>query len=532
MKVHTSAVRSVCFSSDDSLLLTASDDKTIKLWCAVDQKFRSSLTGHTNWVQSAVFCKHAELVASGGMDKTVRIWDVEKKAVIVSFHDFNAPVAKVRFHPDGSCVAACGGDGCVRLWDLRSRRLSQHYDAHVGPVLGISFSPGGDRLASSSEDEALKLWDLREGRLLHRVSNHVKATPALAFAPSGCGLVSGGTDNNVYVWDFTGNGFGSASGSVSSAGLAAGFNTPSSPRHRRSSSLARSLRSPNPATATCQSAHHPSAPSRPLSVGQRPKKSGCLAASAFHRGSNDLAAPSRQQSNPGLPGTACQTPATLKVSQMATRGSQIHASKGDPEMSSLHSPMARSPVVQGHLECGGMAASSSPLAGGTSADLLPAPPLSGLPLSGRSPAAPYSEARSHPCTRSPQASEQAATWEAYSGLPSTAVRELQVQDLPAPLAQTLQSMQGQLELMARTAQLLDQRLSATERLVADVRRELLRSPVAAAAQHPSDGSEDDSAPAAWARAPGGGQVPEIGTAAGSTGPVPLLPSSLPATLLC
>mmetsp|Transcript_88634 Transcript_88634/g.170582 ORF Transcript_88634/g.170582 Transcript_88634/m.170582 type:complete len:86 (-) Transcript_88634:28-285(-) len=85
--------------------------------------------------------------------------------------------------------------------------------------------------------------------------------------------------------------------------------------------------------------------------------------------------------------------------------------------------------------------------------------------------------------------------------------------------------------MARTAQLLEQRLSATERLVADVRRELLRSPVAGAAQHPTAGSEDRGC-LAGARAPGGGQVPEMAMATGATEPVPLLPSSLPATLLC
>eukprot|EP00435_Cladocopium_sp_Y103_P019908 s1693_g4.t2 len=49
MKVHCGAVRSVCFSWDDSLLLTASDDKTVKLWSLATYRFQASLLGHTNW---------------------------------------------------------------------------------------------------------------------------------------------------------------------------------------------------------------------------------------------------------------------------------------------------------------------------------------------------------------------------------------------------------------------------------------------------------------------------------------------------
>jgi len=193
-------------------------------------------------------------------------------------------------------------------------------------------------------------------------------------------------------------------------------------------------------------------------------------------------------------------------------------------MALLHSPMAGSPVARAYLEFGGMA---SPPAGGDSRDL-----VLEQPLTGGLPPATYGHAHLHPCAG--QAPEQAAPWEACSGLPSTAVRDLNLEDLPTPLAQMLQSMQGQLELVARTAQLLEQRLSATERLVADVRRELLRSPVAGAAQHPTVGSGDGSSCLAAAWAPGGGQVSEMAMAAGATEPVPvpLLPSSLPATLLC
>lgn len=216
MKVHTAAVRSVCFSRDSALLLTSSDDKTVKLWNVANRRFHGSLIGHTHWVYSATFCKNAELVASASEDKTVRIWDVETKASIITFQDFEVPISKVRFHPDGSCVAASGHDGCVKLWDLRSRRLLQHYDAHAGAVSCIDFHPGGDYLASTGEEEALKIWDLREGRLLYKVFGHKQPPTSCAFAPSGRTLLSGGRDNLVFIWDSIG-GAGAATESANTS---------------------------------------------------------------------------------------------------------------------------------------------------------------------------------------------------------------------------------------------------------------------------------------------------------------------------
>eukprot|EP00438_Fugacium_kawagutii_P034910 Skav206371 [mRNA] locus=scaffold834:71380:79005:+ [translate_table: standard] len=68
MKVHSGAVRSVCFSRDDSTLLTASDDKTIKLSEVPGGPMgKPTMGSRPRWgVYSADFSKNSELVASAG----------------------------------------------------------------------------------------------------------------------------------------------------------------------------------------------------------------------------------------------------------------------------------------------------------------------------------------------------------------------------------------------------------------------------------------------------------------------------------
>lgn len=52
-RAHTGTVRSVHFCSDGQSLVTASDDKTIKVWSTHRQKFLFSLSQHINWVRCA-----------------------------------------------------------------------------------------------------------------------------------------------------------------------------------------------------------------------------------------------------------------------------------------------------------------------------------------------------------------------------------------------------------------------------------------------------------------------------------------------
>lgn len=50
IKAHTAAVRSVAFSHDGQRLVTASDDKSVKVWSVPRHCFLYSLNQHTNWV--------------------------------------------------------------------------------------------------------------------------------------------------------------------------------------------------------------------------------------------------------------------------------------------------------------------------------------------------------------------------------------------------------------------------------------------------------------------------------------------------
>lgn len=69
-------MKTATFSCDGQLLLTSSDDKTLKIWQVADRRFQLSIPAHTNWIRSAQFSPDARIIVSGSDDRTVKLWDL------------------------------------------------------------------------------------------------------------------------------------------------------------------------------------------------------------------------------------------------------------------------------------------------------------------------------------------------------------------------------------------------------------------------------------------------------------------------
>ncbi|XP_023655307.2 POC1 centriolar protein homolog A isoform X3 [Paramormyrops kingsleyae] len=199
-RAHTGTVRSVSFSGDGQSLVTASDDKTVKVWTVHRQKFLFSLNQHINWVRCAKFSPDGRLILSSSDDKTVKVWDKTSRECVHSFYEHGGCVTHADFHPSGTCIAAASTDSTVKVWDIRTTKLLQHYQVHSAVVNGLSFHPSGNYLITASNDSTLKVLDLLEGRLLYTLHGHQGSATCVSFSRTGDYFASGGSDEQVMVW--------------------------------------------------------------------------------------------------------------------------------------------------------------------------------------------------------------------------------------------------------------------------------------------------------------------------------------------
>lgn len=80
-----------------------------------EKKFVASLNTHFNWIKCAKFSPDSRMIVSGSDDKTVKIWDVAQRKEIHTFYDHTGFVNTVRFHPDGTCIASGSNDKKIKV---------------------------------------------------------------------------------------------------------------------------------------------------------------------------------------------------------------------------------------------------------------------------------------------------------------------------------------------------------------------------------------------------------------------------------
>ncbi len=133
---HIGGVYSCAYSPDGTLLATASDDGTARLWHVASRTVRAVLTGHIGPVSDCAFSPCTlvpSLLATASSDGTVRLWDVATyttQAVLV--------------HPDSvtSCAfspqnirAGWGGDRGDRIMMVTLRAIT------TPPSLSVIIRP-------------------------------------------------------------------------------------------------------------------------------------------------------------------------------------------------------------------------------------------------------------------------------------------------------------------------------------------------------------------------------------------------------
>lgn len=233
---HTALVNQVEWSRDGKLLVSVSNDKTIRLWDMITGEsvrvlrlpigagpagmlnavslapdgsllaaagyeregqdhgiflvslpageVRQVLRGHTNIVLDLQFSRDGQSLLSSSADHTARVWDVSagpRQAVSQVLKGHTAPVYSAAWAPDGRRIATGSLDGTARIW-MRADATTQHIlRGHEGPVASVAWSPDGRLIATGGVDQRVKIWN-PAGRLERQFDKLGNAVTSVDFA--------------------------------------------------------------------------------------------------------------------------------------------------------------------------------------------------------------------------------------------------------------------------------------------------------------------------------------------------------------
>jgi WD40 repeat protein len=203
-ETHTAQMRNAATDASGRILVTASEDKTARVWSLPDLRLLGVLRppigdGDEGKLNAVAVSADGRTAAVGGLSipdhdtYSAYVFDLATRSIIRTIAGLPSVVDSIALAPDGRLAAGFAKHG-IRVW--RGGDL-QFEDRDYGDLVnGLSFAPDG-RLAAASFDGKVRLYD-RNGHLLHDERTVAGKRPfRLRFSPDGTLPGVGFSDNAV-----------------------------------------------------------------------------------------------------------------------------------------------------------------------------------------------------------------------------------------------------------------------------------------------------------------------------------------------
>ncbi|KAJ7904416.1 WD-repeat-containing protein [Mycena olivaceomarginata] len=248
---HRTDVRTLCLSSDDRLLASASNG-SLKVWnikttacirtmqcgyaicstflpgdrqIAVGTKtgeiliydlasssLIETIQAHTGTIWSLQVRHDQQALVSGSADKDVKFWDFELKSpspengrlltlVHIRTLKMTDDVLSVRYSPNGKLLAVSLLDSTVKVFYQDTLKFFLSLYGHKLPVLSMDISHDSKLIVTCSADKNVKIWGLDFGDCHKSIFAHDESVMQVAFENDSHYFWTVGKDKMLKYWD-------------------------------------------------------------------------------------------------------------------------------------------------------------------------------------------------------------------------------------------------------------------------------------------------------------------------------------------
>jgi WD40 repeat protein len=196
---HKEGIIESTFSQDSKIIVTTSEDSTVRLWNTATGLPIGRAMKHKNWVRQANISPDGKLVLTAGWDNAAHLWDPIEGKEITNEMLHRSELRKAIFSPDGKTIITLSDDNIVKFWDFVKRSLSSQKFQLNATIHDAKFSSDAKALLITA-DSAAQFFDAVTLKSIGRAMNHDSTIKISTLSRDGklCLIVT--ESNKVHLW--------------------------------------------------------------------------------------------------------------------------------------------------------------------------------------------------------------------------------------------------------------------------------------------------------------------------------------------
>jgi len=202
-------LRTVSFSPDGRLLVTASQDRTARVWEVATGRCLYVLP-HDQTVYWAGFSPDGKwIISADGSSESwwkkgnIRIWNSQTGVLVQDCVQAGGYIYQVAISGDGERLAAASWGGNAQVRDLPGGTPVGPIFSMPGTFLAIGLNYDGTRTAVADTNGFAYLWDSSTGKMVTNPMEHEAEVHTDSFSPDGRFLLTASADGTARIWDTT-----------------------------------------------------------------------------------------------------------------------------------------------------------------------------------------------------------------------------------------------------------------------------------------------------------------------------------------
>uniref|UniRef100_F7HCB2 Striatin n=1 Tax=Macaca mulatta TaxID=9544 RepID=F7HCB2_MACMU len=220
LRSHFDGIRALAFHPIEPVLITASEDHTLKMWnlqktapakksTSLDVEPIYTFRAHKGPVLCVVMSSNGEQCYSGGTDGLIQGWNTTNPNIDpYDSYELGIPASVDLVSSDPSHMVASFSKGYTSIFNMETQQRILTLESNVDTTANSSCQinrvishPTLPISITAHEDRHIKFYDNNTGKLIHSMVAHLEAVTSLAVDPNGLYLMSGSHDCSIRLWN-------------------------------------------------------------------------------------------------------------------------------------------------------------------------------------------------------------------------------------------------------------------------------------------------------------------------------------------